>query len=672
MSCLEQPYSRDGWIPVWTYLDSPILDKVANFVADVSTNLTQPRLPNLNSTSLGIGMSPVSVPLRAPDQPNVRVPNVDTPQVPSLQNATYSALRSIIDFTHSSPLVPPITYAQGLHHLSLPNVNLSAPPLNYPIADTLAVAAPPTLPSIAKPDIALGSKPVLNQISQIRFSPVTLSPLPFPSDLNAIADEISNADLIVNFVPQKTYTRDAAAIAKLRDLMRGQDEVAQWLSSQVILFAADSRKIPVEAKQAIDKVFEQIAARNFALPNGIADAQIAAIAYAELEQKQQLIEKIEAEVVDAALSAVLAAVQSAIDLEKYHAALFMQYIRGNLSLYKLNVAGAISVYNTLVRVLDLYGNFVSQHVDNYNQYVSAVLEQNKASAADASLLLAKVATFEAQAKIHRTDAETLKNIADVESINVRVQTLPLQAYRAHLDGLLANYSILETNLRSYAQAIENYTKHFQLIESEVNAFEAAVRAENSFNAVNEANVRAYAAAWQAERQRVGAYENYVRSSLSVLEAEMDNFRAAMSAERSYLSGVSEYLQAALQSMRSYLDIARNQISLYNSYNRANLDYTKAYDRLRIIEEEFRLEAQTLGASQTVQTARLQSALDEIKIRVGGALSQAASMIYSVGVGATGTAGISGSGTYTTARNYDFSNRYTFARSCREEVRPLRR
>ena len=660
-----------GVSPYWS-TDSVIYNKIADLVANITTKNFQFSQPSFGAFNFDANIPPHAATLRAPSASNVSTPNFSAPSVPSLEHATYSALRSVIDFSFSSPLVPPISYGEGIHHLTVPSVSVVAPPLNYPVANSLELPSSPVLPSITKPVIAFGDKPLLDSHTYLSFNPKTIAPLEFPTDFfNDVSNQLENIETIVPYQAQNEYDADSALIAKLRELLRGRDEVAQWLASQVILFAADSRRIPVEAKQALDKVYEQAAARNFALPTGIVDAQVAFVALSELEQKQQLIEKIQAEVVDAALGAVLASVRAAIDIEQYHAALYAQYIRGNLSLYKLNVAAASAIYKALLQVLEFYGQVVAQHVDNYNKYVSAVIEQNKGHNADISLALANVTTYDAKVKMYRADVDTLKNIATAESVSARVQALPLQVYRAQLDGLLANYSVLETNVQAYSQAIQNYVKYFQLAESKINSFEAAVRAESSVNLVNESNIRAYAAAWQAERQRAGAYESYVRNALSVLEAEASNFRAAFAAERSYLSGVTDFLQANLQTARSYLDVVRSKSSLDSAYAKSVIDHTRASDRLRLAEEELRIARQMIAASAGVQQARLMSAFNEIKIRSGGALAQAASTIYNVGISASGTAAINAQGVTAVSSNYDFNTRYSYAKTCREEVRPLR-
>ena len=651
--------------------DNPIFRRVAELLADVRTNVYGLSLPNIGNFDLGVNVGSVDATLKLPTEPALALPQLQGVTVGALQSATYSALNSTIHFSYSSPLVPPLTYVTGQGHLALPDVDVNSPPVAYPLVAQLALPNEPSLPSTAKPTITLGNRPTLDNVSQITFTPTAIAPLDMPNDILDGVDEFASMLPELSYRVQENYVADAAAIAKLKRLLSGDDEIAVWLAQQVILYAADTKRIPVEIKRKLDEIFEQAAAKNFALPNGITDAQVAAVAQAELIQRQDVIDKVEAEVLDAALGAILASINAAIQVEKYHAALYIEYVRQNIEIYKLNVAAATAVFNGLLKTYEVYTEIVKQHVENYNRYVEAVTDQNRAVAAGIEIASAEIATYNARVAMYRADSQTLRNIAEVDNISVKTQILPLQVYEAKLRGLLANYDIFKTNVQAYKQAIQNYAKSFQLIESKISSFAAAVRAEASKADVVEANVRAYVRALGAERQRLSSYEDYIRSSTSVLESEVNALRAAIDAERSYLMAANETLQANIQTLRNYLNIAQTQQGVVNAYNMANITYTRNKDRLELAKEELEIAKKMIKASEITQLARLKSALDEIKVRANGALAQAASTIYNVGISAAGTTQQSVSGTSAASAGQSYSTRLAWNRACRQEVRALR-
>ena len=651
--------------------DSPILHRVAGLVADVQTRAYGLHLPNIGSFDLGANVGNVDTTLQVPAEPALAPPQLHSVTVGALQSATYSALNSTIHFSYSSPLIPPLSYASGQGHLTLPDVAVDSPPVTYPLAAQLTLPSEPLLPSITKPAIVLGDRPALDGISQITFVPTAITPLDMPADVLDGVDAFSSMLPELPYRAQEDYTADTAAVAKLKHLLSGGDELAVWLAQQVILYAADTKRLPVEVKRKLDEAFEQAAAKNFALPNGMTDAQVAAVVQAELIQRQDIIDKIEAEVLDAALGAVLASIDAAIQVEKYHAALYIEYVRQNIEVYKLNVAAATAVFNGLLKAYEVYTEIIRQHIENYNRYVEAVTDQNRAVAAGIDIASAEIATYSARVAMYRADSQTLRNMAEVENVAVKTQTLPLQVYEAKLRGLLANYDIFKTNVQAYKQAIQNYAKSFQLVESKISSFAAAVRAEASKADVVEANVRAYIRALGAERQRLSSYEDYIRSSTSMLESEANTLRAAMDTERSYLTAANEVLQANMQTLRNYLNVAQTQQGVVNAYNMANITYTRDKDRLALAKEELEIAKKMIKASEITQQARLKSALDEIKVRANGALAQAASTIYNVGISAAGTVQQSVSGTSAASAGQNYSTRLAWSRACRQEVRAPR-
>ena len=651
--------------------DSPIFRRINQLVANVRMRNYDLRLPHIGDFNLGADVGAVGTALQIPDEPLLTPPELQDVAAGALQVATYSALNSAIHFSHSSPLVPPLAYANGQGHLDLPSVTKTPPPVEYPLAARIAQPATPSLPALNAPELTLGNRPAFDSVSRLEFKPTQIEPLEMPHDLLSSVEQISSMQLELPQRTQEKYTNDANVINKLKQLLSGQDEIAAWVAQQVVLYEADEKQFQFEIKRKQDEVFEQSAAKNFALPNGMVDAQIVEIARMELVQRQDLINKIESDVVDTALNMLFTSIDAAIRIEQYHASLYFEYVRQNIETYKLNVAAATAVFNGLLKAYEVYTDAVRQHVENYNRYADAVTDQNRAVAAGLDISAAEIAAYNASVTMYRADNQTLRDMAEVSGISVKTKTLPLQVYEAELRGLLVNHDIFKTNVQAYKQAIQNYARSFQLTESEIASFASAVRAETSKASVDDANVSAYVRALGAERQRISSYEDYIRSSTSVLESEVQNLRAAMDAERSYLTAANDVLQANIQALRNYIGVAQTQQEVVNAYNHAKVVYTRDKDRLALAAEELQFAKQMIHASEIAQTARLKSALEEIKVRANGALAQAASTIYNVGISAMGTAQQTVAGTLASSDEHNFSTRLAWNRSCRQEVRAPR-
>lgn len=651
--------------------DSRLFGLISDLVAQIKTDLPTPNLPEPPDFKLDTNIPSVTSQLRQPPAFSATVPTFKVAPLTGLARATYSALRSVYHFNFNAPILPPLVYEQAKHHIALPTTNVTAPPTDYPVVGYVDVPQPTNIPDLPTTSITLGTRPTLENLAPITFTPTSLEPLDFKLSLDDLSSE--QIDLPpLDFQPFVDYVGDE----ELKQVIKGwlqsnPSELQTWAAWQGSLVESDTRKLKYEVKEAISKIFEQAAARNFALPAGFVDAEVQQVAQKEIEAQSDAAEKVYQEMLASAVSTLSQAVRSALAVEQYHFQLYVQYVKRNYQLYKLNLQSAQLIYNNLAAIFDVFTRALAQHIDNYNQYVNAVLAQNQAQFAQVDMLNGVIDNYKAQITLYRADVATQKAQADVQAIKAEHATLRLDAYGSLLRGILANYNILETNLKSYRQAIENYAQSYKLNESKLDAYETAIRAEASAGNVVEANVRTYAQVIGMERQRAGAYEEYVRRSTDAIELEIQNMRQAIDTEQSYLSAVNNILSANMQILSAYESSVGNYLRAFEASERAKAGYTANKNKLDILAEETRFTQASLNNTAKLYSAKLQSALAQIRIRAGGALAQAASTIYNVGVAANASAreDVQGSKSYAERTSDDYTKRWS--RTVRREIRPVK-
>ena len=123
-------------------------------------------------------------------------------------------------------------------------------------------------------------------------------------------------------------------------------------------------------------------------------------------------------------------------------------------------------------------------------------------------------------------------------------------------------------------------------------------------------------------------------------------------------------------LTAYESSVANYLRAFEAFERAKAGYTANTNKLALLVEETRFTQASLDNAAKLYSAKLQSALAQIRIRAGGALAQAASTIYNVGVAANASAreDVQGSKSYTqrTSDNYTKS----WSRTVRREIRPV--
>jgi len=127
----------------------------------------------------------------------------------------------------------------------------------------------------------------------------------------------------------------------------------------------------------------------------------------------------------------------------------------------------------------------------------------------------------------------------------------------------------------------------------------------------------------------------------------------------------------MQILSAYESSVGNYLRAFEAFERANAGYTANENKLAILAEETRFTQASLGNTAKLYSAKLQSALAQIRIRAGGALAQAASTIYNVGVAANASAreDVQGSKSYTERTSDDYTKRWS--RTVRREIRPIK-
>jgi len=575
---------------------------------------------------------------------------------PSLEGVTYNAVMSTIALGHKSGVLDDITYQKSLDSIDLPDDEPDSAPKNYPERRPEGDAGDAGLPDLVAPEFELGDRPGMLPIQPIDFEPSGIEPI----DLSDYMPEYEPPDVSeLDWQPELGYEEDANLRSKLQQLMEGADEIAHWIGATVQgkLYQSDIRELERRTKTQIDKIMDQTAGANFSLPHGPAEQLVLQVAGEELEESYKASQRIRDEVFDAAV-------------KQYHFKLYMRYLRQNLRVYQLNLELATKAYNALVEIYGLIERSIGVHVDAYNQYVSAVNAENRAITTQVAFTEAEVATYRARVQMYASEVGLRQKSAQVQKDDVRNQALVFGEYQAQLRGTMADLEIVQTNIEGFQEAVRAYSNQTQWYDSALSAYDAHVDAGLSQISVDESKFENYRRLWAAEGDRMGAYREYLQASTSAMDASLRDHRAAVQAQQSYLSSINESLGASLQAVSSYSQAAGVSARHVGSFNAADVSYISAQNDVNVAEAVADMSEDAIAVEAKAQYAKLDAANEAAKVTAAGALAQASSAIFQVGLSATGSSSERVSGRDTGSERYSRNQRKDFSKVCTYVERPM--
>ena len=659
-----------------TEADSRVFSAIESLIDDVDVRTMEADPPEIPHVDIGVDvLDGVEPELEEPTRPDLGGAPFFSSTEPKLTQALYNAVTDLIDFTFESPLVPSIEYGEGKEHLSVPDRQVSAPPTDFPEEEQLELPLEPDIDTVPAPELTPGERPELTSISMESYNVAPLDPVSIDMSeiMQGLGDlEMPDVETVVD--PEyDPYRDDAPLVGKVKDLLRGSGDLERWVSTEVqrLLNEADTRRQPAELKRATDEVFREAAARNFALPAGFVDEQVALLSEEDASQRFDRAHEIQQEIYEQAIGAVADAATRSIQIERYLFSEYVSYVRRAIEAYRINIGIAQAAYNALVEIFNTARQVVESQVQAYRQYVQAQTDQNQALGMQADLTQAQIENYQTHVQMFRSDVDLLQASARVQEVDAEQQTIPLDVFESTLRGTLANLNIVRQNIQAYRQAIDNYSQATDWFSDALGSYEAAVQAETSNVSVTEENLRAYSQLWSAESSRISDYQSYVQDSVQTMDAELSRYQNAASEQRNYLQSVTGALQDTVMASEAWQGLIQQNSRVTQAYNSAQTSFTSATDQTDLAKEDLRIVQRSLDESAKAEEMRLQAARESVTVRAAGALSQAASSVYQVNLSGNASVSDSVDGTVQYAQSSSMTNRRSWQNQCVSEARALR-
>lgn len=548
--------------------------------------------------------------------PGYQAPNLAAPDLPStpLSAVVYQGVVAALDL----PVLPTpaaVAYAEGQSAGAAPSAAPSTPPTDYPTQALADISGDAGLSDVALPSISVGTRPTMREIGMDRYRPVDLEP--FTAGM-PVADDLAGVEAVVG--PSATVEDTSAFADALALILAGEALMPD--AGQAALYQTGIEDADDDERKAENLAFHQAGARGFFQPTpGLANDLIN-IAEQSRRARRQASRQVRDDVHRQGMALLDAAVQAQGQLDAAHVGWYLSEVGRLVRVQRFNVALLAEVYRAAVGVYNLKVGLLRRLVQAHKEYLAAVAEQNRAVAADGDVLAHQARSYRAEVGAFEQQAQTVGLAGRVERLRVRLATLPIEEYRATLDGVQANVGIVRRNVQALGEAVGSIGR---LTEHELARFDASSAQQSaaaSQLALDQANLQARASAEQIEGQRRATYAGFTAATLQRTEAAAAEYRDYLDKHRRWAGALLDKLNAEAQALRSYAAALDVEIGTADDWNRAESARTDADNSLSLAQAQQSLRQQALDAQATAAAARIEAG--RLAARAGAAAGAASS------------------------------------------------
>jgi hypothetical protein len=572
----------------------------------------------------------------------------------SIDRASYNAVSAALGALTLGALPSTLAYATPTRPDALPVVATPDGVGPAPEAGFLDIVDSAGLVNKDAPVIVVGDRLVLQEIPELSYEEYGFDKLDAvapPVTSVPSVEELSNpAQLMVQVEPR--------LLAAIADTLSGQD-IMDIQPELYLLATEDVRRERIDTERAL---FAASAERGFDDSNGALFEQLADLNYAFRLKEEDAYEAGRDELYEAAKAKLIAAVQQSIALETANFAVHLSYASKLIEVFEINYALHTSVFNI---VLDLYQAQlagVNAHIQAYNVYITTLLAEQSAKAAEIEQYSAQVRTDQAEIQMYEAQISTTEAQTGVYETDIRQETLKAQEYSAYIDGLMKNVDITKLNIDAYKDALQVYSAATKADSAIIDGYGAQVRAEGSAVGVYSENWDLYSTANNALRGQNSAVQTANNASLQSLRAEINVFQRAAAEQRSYLGAVGQWISANDAVANDYRQGVSTLARFYTGKNAVVVDIADATTRLAMSQAALAATESSLDAQRQAAQATIDAGLAASEATTYAGQAQAAYAIRSVGTQLNSTASDSDAQTFSStaseANNYSRSYSYT--------------
>jgi hypothetical protein len=546
---------------------------------------------------------------------------------------------------------------QGAYYLpdTLPDDIVDAPNLGYPVAGFLSILDSAGLVTHDTPTVTVGHTPSFEDIPSISYDLSEISP--FEEVIPSIPD--LPEDVTVSSPEKLSRTVTPALLAAIDEGLAGN--VALPLEAQEIIIARAKRLTDVKTDRAERQLFSEAAAAGAVDAPGGLIGRLSDLLHDASFEDRKVFEAMRDEVYKRAHDRMVAAVKSAMVLEKANLGIHLSYAAKLVETLQFNVAARVQYANLLIAMFNESLKAVRTIVSAYDQYASTVVAEYEAKSSIVERENAVLETNAAKLTVQEAQQSTISVQADLYGTAIKQNILPLKEFQLYVSGILKNVDIVRTNLSAFREANKVYEEAITADVGRIEGYASQVRATGSATGVYDANWDAYRVAQSAEEASNVAQRSWYSSSLQALSAEISEFQAAAQAQRTYTSTLVEWARANASMHTQYGSALATEVSYTDKFNSHLVALQQSASNIELAAEDVSVRVEALEAQSAALQASINIGLEAAKATTASGCAQAAYGVRSISAGMRASAGMSDAGSATSTVRSTTSTRraYTY-------------
>lgn len=616
---------------------NPIIDQSIETVTDQMEKLN--RVAAQYRTDLSSALS---------DMQNVQVKDVPAPGQLNLPQtpAPVISLDQQPQFQSTELKIPDVPTFHNIDDLisdlDLSDLDIPAAPefpsIQMPEKPSFQAISAPDKPSVdfdlqmpEKPEFQL---PEMAELIQLDIPQFQFEQLP---DFDGKPPEIGSITVPNVFVEWDEPDYESEVLEKL------QDKVKEWLSEsstglsrevEDALFERARSRQSKETVRAVQEVRDDWAARNYTLPSGVIDKQIAAVREQGRLQVAELNRDIFIEAAKWEIENVRFAVQQGIAIEQLSFNIFSNTANRLFEIAKFNAESQMNVFNAQIAFFNAQNSAFEMQTQVYRVKLEGALAKLNAykAAVDAQVAIGQINEQHVQVFRARMDA-VLSNV---------------DIYKSQVQAASSRADVMKNIFDAYRTEVQAFSEQISAEKLKVETYEAETRAETAKVSMFDSAARAYASTVQAvsakadiKARELNLKMEAARTWISKYAADQDAFKSQVQASLSEVQANTQAYVAQVEAWKGSSDVNIAHAEMQSRYadmnTRSNISYAemqiKQYEaniQKAIQEAQIALEAAKAMGQYTAQLAAGAMSAAHISASISGSGSVSASSSVSEG------------------------------------------
>lgn len=430
-----------------------------------------------------------------------------------------------------------------------------------------------------------------------------------------------------------------------------QAKVSTWLQGgtgipEVVEAALFNRAQSRQSKmtdRAVKEAVSEWASRDFTLPPGALNQQVAAIREEGRLQAAELNRDIMIEAAKWEIENIRFAVQQGISLEQLTVNIFSNTVSRLFETARFNAESQINVFNSQIAL------FNAQN-DSF-RLLSEVFKTKLEGA------LAKLTAYKAAVDGQVAIGQINEQYVQVYRAKVEGVLSNVELYKALVQGASARADVIKNQFDAYRTEVQAFGEKINAEKLKVDAYEAETRAETSKVNMFDASARAYASTVQAinakadvKAKQINLKMEAARTWISKYTADLDGYKANLQASMNEVQANTSAFGAQVDAWQAGANANIANAEMQSRYADMNTRTNIAYSEMQMKEYEAKIQKAIQEAQIALEAAK---AMGQYTAQLAAGAMSAAHVSASISGSGSTSSSTSKSTSTSTSHNYSY-------------------